>query len=186
MLTWIVVTSTCAHCTTIDIDACRPLAEACRDRQIFMPARPCPTPRLALGFGAGWRTAQRTARAAILHWLRGTERWPLLGRAVPRPEGPFVRTAQRGPFPAEMGIVATPLDLVLPDEPRAAIVVSPCERIHRCFYICTYLDIEYNLNVYMYTGWPASLGLLSPLNTRYASPYGSLFRSEWRPFGRSG
>ena len=68
MMTWFVATSTCEHCSTTDLDACQPLAEACRDRHIFFQKRK--TARPLGGFGAGWKTAQRTTRAAAPRWLR--------------------------------------------------------------------------------------------------------------------
>ena len=49
MLTWIVATSTSQHCTTADLDACRSLAEACRDRQFFTPRPSLTDPSLGSG-----------------------------------------------------------------------------------------------------------------------------------------
>ena len=88
MLTWIVATSPWRL---------SPLAEAC-PRPSFVCV--IPTPRWALGFGAGWRTAQRTTQApvpALASWeFHG---WPMFGRAAPRPERALVRTAQRAALP---------------------------------------------------------------------------------------
>ena len=64
MLTWIVATSTSQHCTTADLDACRSLAEARRDRQFFT-SRPSLTDP-SLGSGVWSWSEDRPA----LHGLR--------------------------------------------------------------------------------------------------------------------
>ena len=95
MLTWIVATSTCEYLSNTDLDACRPLAEACRDRQtLVFQFPPFPTQRLSgLGLGGGSPSG--------LHGLRPhigcvrISRMALFGRAGPRLEGRLVLTAQR-------------------------------------------------------------------------------------------
>ena len=95
MLTWIVATSTCEYLSNTDLDACRPLAEACRDRQtLVFQFPPFPTQRLSgLGLGGGSPSG--------LHGLRPhigcvrISRMAMFGRAGPRLEGRLVLTAQR-------------------------------------------------------------------------------------------
>ena len=53
---------------------------------LLIPARPYPTPHLALGFGAGWRTAQRTTWAAVPHWPRVTFAAPRLEEPLTTPK----------------------------------------------------------------------------------------------------
>ena len=95
MLTWIVATSTCEYLSNTDLDACRPLAEACRDRQtLVFQFPPFPSQRLSgLGLGGGSPSG--------LHGLRPhigcvrISRMAMFGRAGPRLEGRLVLTAQR-------------------------------------------------------------------------------------------
>ena len=62
MLMWFVSISTCEHRTTADFDACPPWLKHVEPAR-FLFFQPCLSPlrlRVDSGFGAGWRSAQRT------------------------------------------------------------------------------------------------------------------------------